>query len=238
MLFRITLLAAIFVTVQGPVQAETVWSFERHPIIIDVERPDLFGEPVEMGEKCSNRLNVHFEMYNRIYPGFRALGSKEHRQRLWKTEIAETGTPRLALCLGYNIWWNFLDTSHAKLRAREKHPFVYTGRFCWSENTVNDVAMQKAIADIIRYSKNSHWFVLMGFFDHTKDSRYFDLNPDIEYYFRMRNRISRGPDEDDAEINHLRDQLSEHQRRFIEKAAKNGNFEAVAERTAPCTLRT
>lgn len=213
-----------------------VWSFEDnpHPINFDElsakEQQDLQSAQ----GSCERNLAIEYKIYLGRYPGYEKSGDAKTNFKNWKNYLAGLISKPVNACLfhiPYLKIWNLYQSPQVG------DDFYYCGFYSRSPGTVAEQKIATLVDEAISYASTGSWIAISSLMAANRPGGIFDLNPDIEYYFRKLTRPAAGSEIQERDTSQLELFLDAERTTFLDAAVGRKDLQAVMDTSGPCKRR-
>ncbi len=230
------LLLAIF----GAAAQENAWSFEDNPHPTYEEKTsqessltNFFIGTDSLPTYCEKVVSANYKVYQQRYPDFQKSGDPETNFANWETHIL-TPTERI---FSYCVIYSWTIKMEPLLDPPPDADFYFCGLYSRPPASERERKTAEVIDRIIVFAKTGSMSASIFFLVTNDRLDFFDLNPDVEYYFSKLVEQYLVLDTNLGDVVNLEPLISEERRAFVDRAAKNSDLQAVFDTTEPCAPR-
>lgn len=228
--------AFLFVLAAPTLGAGMDWSFKDHPWPGDAgltrSEKAYLATPDDpaLGDACQNETLKRFHIYNDRYPAFAAHGNVADRLFAWKAYLARDPHNLVLLC--------FIITDEFALGVENmpKRPadFYYCGHFSRPPRTEQEKTVKRLINALMAYTRSGTQRAAEAVLFENQNTDWIRLDPSLAYYLSQLDKplvlpATRTPDTGDPGKT-----LTPERRAFLQKAARNGDLDAVLATVPAC----
>ena len=214
------------------------WSFAEHPHLyrerqtLDEHAARALVDEMEfetLHARCEEVLRVGFKIYSDRYPHFSKIGTRARRFRAWKYHIVVDYYPIEIHCA---VTLPFLQL--LRLLFPNDVGLVFCGVFLREPETQKEHQFVKILEEMIDYADYGKLVIMDHFILLHEPDTSFDLNPDVEYFFRK--SLQRNDEYKNVwDTRHLEPLLTRERKKFVSDAAGRKDLMSVLYTTPDCT---